>query len=247
MPQPNLFTSPDEIAEIQKQEESTQSVKIHDSWKQVLREEFGKPYFLELREFLKIERQNGQEIYPPGNQIFAAFDRCPFEKIKVVILGQDPYHGKGQCHGPCFSVNPGVKIPPSLQNIFQELKREFPDFEIPKSGDLRAWCDQGVLMLNATLTVRARQPMSHAGHGWEEFTDAAIGAVNEKLENVVFLLWGRHARAKKNLIDTKKHHILEAAHPSPFSANNGFFGCNHFKKTNEILESCGKEKIVWQT
>ncbi|MBT3349032.1 uracil-DNA glycosylase [bacterium] len=245
--QPNLFSSPEELTKINERKKNTNSIELDPSWKSALRAEFEKPYFSELHEFLKSEQKSGHEIFPPGDQIFAAFDRCPLEKTKVVILGQDPYHGLGQCHGPCFSVNPGVKIPPSLRNIFKELKLEFPNFEIPKNGDLRSWCDQGVLMLNATLTVRAHEPMSHAGNGWENFTDAAIRAVDENLENVVFLLWGRHARAKKELIDSQRHCVLEAAHPSPFSANNGFFGCGHFLKTNEFLKKFGKTPIDWQT
>ncbi len=222
-------------------------IQLESSWKTALKAEFEKEYWKTLTYFIREEIVSGQIIYPPGKQIFAAFDLCPFDTIKVVILGQDPYHGQGQCHGPCFSVNPGVQIPPSLKNIFKELQLEFTNFQIPKNGDLRSWCKQGVLMLNATLTVRAHQPMSHAGKGWEEFTDSTIKIISEEKENIVFLLWGRHARAKKNLINTDKHLILEAAHPSPFSANNGFFGCNHFKETNEYLEKLGKPPIQWQT
>ena len=222
-------------------------VQIEEGWKRALAPEFEKEYWHHLTQFVKQEIQAGKEIFPPGNQIFAAFDLCPLDAVKVVILGQDPYHGKGQCHGPCFSVNPGIPFPPSLKNIFKELQREFSDFHIPKSGDLRSWCKQGVLMLNATLTVRAHEPMSHAGKGWEEFTDAAIKKISETQDHVIFLLWGRHARNKKALIDTKKHTVLEAAHPSPFSAHNGFFGCNHFKQVNEILKKLGKPPIDWQT
>ncbi len=213
----------------------------------MLAPEFEKPYWKDLTTFVRQEIESGKKIYPPGPEIFAAFDLCPFGDVKVVILGQDPYHGKGQCHGPCFSVNPRVPFPPSLQNILKELKNEFPDFGMPQSGDLRSWCKQGVLMLNATLTVRAHEPMSHAGQGWEAVTDAAIKALSEKRENLIFLLWGRHARNKKSIINTDKHFVLEAAHPSPLSAHNGFFGCNHFKKTNEILEKLGKAPIEWQT
>ncbi len=223
------------------------NVNIEASWKSVLAPEFEKEYWHNLTNFVKEEIKSGHEIYPPGNQIFAAFDLCPFDSVEVVILGQDPYHGRGQCHGPCFSVNPGIPLPPSLKNIFKELKLEFPNFKIPDNGDLRAWCKQGVLMINTTLTVRAHQPMSHSGKGWEEFTTAAIKNLSEKKENIVFLLWGRHARTKKVIISSKKHLILEASHPSPFSANNGFFGCNHFKLTNEYLEKLGKQPIDWQT
>lgn len=223
------------------------NVKIEASWKSVLAPEFEREYWKKLTNFIHEEIKAGYEIYPPGNQIFAAFNLCPFDTVKVVILGQDPYHGHGQCHGPCFSVNPNIPIPPSLKNIFKELKLEFPDFQIPKSGDIRSWCKQGVLMINATLTVRAHQPMSHAGQGWEEFTNATIRKISEEKEGVIFLLWGRHARAKKDLINGKKHLILEAAHPSPFSASNGFFGCDHFRLTNERLEKLGKEQIDWQT
>lgn len=222
-------------------------VQIEESWKKALSAEFEKEYWTNLTNFIKQEIADKKEIFPPGKQIFAAFDLCPLEKVKVIILGQDPYHGKGQCHGPCFSVNPEIPSPPSLKNIFKELQLEFPEFHIPQNGDLRSWCTQGVLMLNATLTVRAHEPMSHAGKGWEQFTDATIQTLSDQGENLIFLLWGRHARAKKSLIDSSKHTVLEAAHPSPFSANNGFFGCNHFKHVNEILKKLGKQPIDWQT
>lgn len=216
---------------------------IHESWKECLIGEFNEPYFAALKNFL-VEEKTTKVVYPPGNKIFAAFDRTPFEDVKVVILGQDPYHGKGQAHGLCFSVPPGIAPPPSLVNIFKELHNDL-DIPMPSHGNLESWTDQGVLLLNATLTVRANQAGSHQNKGWENFTDAVIRKLSESREELVFILWGRYAQAKESLIDTGRHHILKAAHPSPFSAHSGFFGCRHFSKTNKILGSQGKEPVDW--
>ncbi len=216
---------------------------IEDSWKQILSEEFDAPYFRELKQFL-VEEKKEFTIYPPGNQIFSAFDNTPFHEVKVVILGQDPYHGPGQAHGLCFSVSKGVKPPPSLKNIFRELRDDLGIPE-PVHGYLGSWARQGVLLLNATLTVRARQPGSHQNRGWEKFTDAAIVALSEKRSGLVFLLWGSYAQAKEAMIDTRKHHVLKAPHPSPFSAARGFFGCRHFSAANKLLREQGKEEINW--
>lgn len=218
-------------------------IKIEESWKDILSEEFKKPYFKELKSFLVTERQKYQ-VYPAGGKIFSAFDHTPFHKVKVVILGQDPYHGPGQAHGLCFSVPEGVALPPSLLNIYKEIRSEFGT-ELPGSGNLEPWAEQGVFLLNATLTVRARQAGSHQRKGWEIFTDAVISHLSKYRSNLVFMLWGNYARAKKELIDIKKHHVLEAPHPSPLSANRGFFGCNHFKKANEILSAQGQRPIDW--
>lgn len=218
-------------------------VKIEPGWKDILAEEFEKEYFARLKEFLVSEKQK-HLVYPPGDSIFNAFDYTPFKDVKVVILGQDPYHGHGQAHGLCFSVPEGIALPPSLQNIFKEINKEL-GIGIPKSGNLEHWAKQGVFLLNATLTVRAKSAGSHQGKGWEEFTNAVIAKLSRYRSNLVFLLWGNFARAKKELIDTKKHHVLEAPHPSPFSANRGFFGCDHFKKTNEILQAQGQKPINW--
>lgn len=217
---------------------------IENSWKEILSDQFNAPYFFELKNFL-LEEKKEHTIYPPGSQIFNAFNLTPFDQVKVVIIGQDPYHNVGQAHGLCFSVTDGTPIPKSLQNIFKELKEELP-FEIPQSGNLEKWAQQGVLMLNAILTVRAHQPGSHQNKGWEIFTDSVITKISEEKTGIIFLLWGNYAKAKKVLIDTEKHHILEAAHPSPFSAYNGFFGCNHFNQVNEILIKAGKDPINWQ-
>lgn len=222
------------------------TLQIEESWAKVLKQEFDKPYMQALRNFLKEEQQAGTLTYPKNTDIFNAFNHTPFGQVKVVILGQDPYHGTGQAHGLSFSVKQGVALPPSLKNIFKELQQEYPDFKIPTSGDLTNWADQGVLLLNATLTVRANQAGSHQGKGWEKFTDCVIATLSAQSSGIVFLLWGNFAKQKEVLIDTSKHHVLKAAHPSPFSAYNGFFGCNHFKKTNEILQSEAKETINWQ-
>jgi uracil-DNA glycosylase len=218
-------------------------VKIEESWKKRLNKEFLAPYFVNLIHFIKEEKKEYQ-VFPPGSQIFTAFDQCPFDKVKVVIIGQDPYHGMGQAHGLSFSVPEGVKPPPSLMNIFKELKEDVQK-EIPTSGNLAHWAHQGVLLLNATLTVRAQSPGSHQHKGWEEFTDAAIHALNEEKSNLVFLLWGAYAQKKGAFIDATKHLVLKAAHPSPFSAYNGFFGCKHFSQTNQYLKNKGIEPIQW--
>ena len=219
-------------------------VKIEQSWKQALQSEFDKPYFAELVRFLHAEKSAGQVIYPPGKQIFRAFELTPLDKVKVVILGQDPYHGYGQAMGLSFSVPDGVPAPPSLRNIFKEIE---DDLGIRMSGrpNLEGWARQGVLLLNAVLTVRASQPASHSAIGWQEFTDAVIRCINSNCEGVVFLLWGNFARAKRELIDTSRHYVLEAPHPSPL-ARGAFFGCRHFSRTNDILARQGKTPIDWQ-
>ncbi len=232
----------------QKQEESKHlpevDPKIEASWKKVLQDEFKKPYFRQIKAFLQEELARGVTIYPPPPLIFNAFNLTPFDKVKVVILGQDPYHGEGQAHGLCFSVPPGVPHPPSLQNIFKELQDDL-GIPPPKCGDLTRWALQGVLLLNAILTVRAHQPGSHRGIGWERFTDAVLKKISDLKEGVVFMLWGKFAQEKKKLIDGRKHLILTASHPSPYSANNGFFGCRHFSKANMYLKRVGKEPINW--
>lgn len=219
-------------------------VKIESSWKEVLKDEFHKKYFEEIVYTLKQEKQKGEVIYPPGPLIFNAFDQTPFDKVKVVILGQDPYHGKGQAMGLCFSVPDGVTPPPSLINIFKELNND-TGAPIPDSGDLTKWAREGVLLLNAFLTVKAGIAASHSKIGWETFTDAVIRKISDEKEGVVFLLWGRFAQEKQALIDATKHHILKAAHPSPFSAEKGFFGCRHFSKTNDWLKKEGQNPIDW--
>lgn len=219
-------------------------VKIEESWKEHLRGEFEQDYFAKLTEFVKNEYKNGT-VYPAPKNIFRAFELCPFEKTEVVILGQDPYHGPKQANGLCFAVEKGVPIPPSLQNIFKEIEKEFGEPVKTKDGDLSRWATQGVLLLNATLTVRAKSAGSHQDRGWEEFTSAAIKELSEGREHLVFLLWGNYARAKGAHIDRQKHLVLESAHPSPFSAYNGFFGNGHFKKANEYLETNGKKSIDW--
>ena len=218
-------------------------VKIEKSWQEVLQPEFDKPYFENLVGFVKQEYAS-RTIFPPAGQIFSAFNTCPFIDVKVVILGQDPYHGPGQAHGLCFSVNDGIQFPPSLQNIFKEITADL-GIPAPKTGNLTRWAEQGVLLLNATLTVRASQAGSHQGKGWEEFTDAVIKTISEKAENVVFILWGSYAIKKKALINASKHCILTAPHPSPLSSYRGFFGCKHFSKTNTYLTSKGKTPIEW--
>ncbi len=219
------------------------NVRIESSWKAALQEEFGKEYFKNLAEFVKSEYKTAT-IYPPPKFVFHAFELCPFDKVSVVILGQDPYHGLGQAHGLCFSVPGNIAMPPSLRNIYLEIANDLGG-KIPAHGNLEHWASHGVLLLNATLTVRRGQAGSHQHKGWEEFTDAAIRALSDKKEHLVFLLWGRYAKEKRVLIDGSKHLILEAAHPSPFSANDGFFGCKHFSKTNDYLKAHGKEPIPW--
>jgi uracil-DNA glycosylase len=218
-------------------------VKIAESWKVRLAEEFSKNYFLELVDFVKTEYSN-HIVFPKGQQIFSAFNRCSFDDLKVVIIGQDPYHGDGQANGLCFSVNDGTKMPPSLVNIFKEIKEDVGK-EFPASGNLERWASQGVLLLNATLTVRAQNPGSHQNKGWELFTDAVIKTISDQKEGVVFLLWGAYARRKGEIIDGSKHKILSSAHPSPFAANRGFFGNKHFSKTNAYLEERGLQPVEW--
>lgn len=217
-------------------------VQIHESWLNVLKDEFNQPYFYSLKDFLTQER-NQFQVFPPGKRIFAAFDQTPFSEVKVVILGQDPYHGEGQANGLCFSVNDGVKMPPSLVNIFKELKTDI-GCEIPFSGNLEPWAKQGVFLLNATLTVRANQAGSHQNKGWEKFTDRVIRILSDQKEHLIFLLWGNYAKAKTELIDQEKHLVLTAAHPSPL-ARGAFFGSGHFSKTNEYLISKNQKPINW--
>lgn len=219
-------------------------VAIEESWKQVLALEFEKEYFQNIKEFILAEKAKGKTIYPPGSLIFNAFNRTPFDKAKVVILGQDPYHGKGQAHGLSFSVPLGVTPPPSLKNIYQELQTDV-GFKIPNHGNLEHWADQGVFLLNAFLTVNANEPASHQKAGWEKFTDAVIQTLSDKREHLVFLLWGRFAQEKAVLIDANKHLILKAAHPSPFSAHSGFLGCKHFSKTNTYLSQNEIAPVDW--
>lgn len=220
------------------------SVSIHESWKEVLKDEFEKEYFNNLIEFIKTEYTQ-HTCYPKGNRIFAAFDHCPFDKVEVVIIGQDPYHGPNQANGLCFSVSNGIPNPPSLINIFKEIQSDLGK-PFPETGNLERWADQGVLLLNATLTVRQAQAGSHQGRGWETFTDAVIQKISEKKENVVFMLWGGFAKKKGAKVDRSKHCILEAGHPSPLSANRGlWFGNEHFSKANAFLASKGKETIEW--
>ena len=218
--------------------------QIEASWKEALAEEFQSDYFASLKKFL-VEEKKKHTLYPPGSLIFNAFAHTPLNKVKVVILGQDPYHGHGQAHGLCFSVPNGVAKPPSLENIFKELHNDL-GIAIPDHGNLESWARQGALLLNATLTVRANQAGSHQGKGWEQFTDAVIRKISETRKGVVFILWGRYAQAKENLIDTQKHYILKASHPSPLSAHNGFFGCHHFSKTNELLQKQELSPIDWR-
>lgn len=222
---------------------NSKPIQIESSWKEKLRDSFQSESFIRLKKFLKSEKAT-QIIYPAGNKIFSAFNLCPFDRVKIVIIGQDPYHGPKQANGLCFSVSDGIKPPPSLQNIFKELKDDL-DLEIPLSGNLEHWAEQGVLMLNATLTVRAKQAGSHQKKGWEEFTDNVIRTLSEEKENLIFLLWGRFAQNKAQIIDNEKHYILTAAHPSPFSAHSGFFGCKHFSKTNEILKKLNQKPVKW--
>lgn len=219
-------------------------VQIEPSWKEVLQQEFTKPYFQQIITFLKTEKASGKIIYPPGGLIFNAFLQTPFNEVKGVILGQDPYHGPGQAHGLSFSVPDNVKPPPSLVNIFKELQQDV-GLPIPQNGNLTSWAKQGVLLLNAVLTVSARDAASHAKIGWMHFTDAVIKTISQQKEGVIFLLWGKFAHDKQGLIDETKHYVLKAAHPSPFSADKGFFGCKHFSKTNELLIQQGKEPIDW--
>jgi uracil-DNA glycosylase len=217
--------------------------KIEISWKLALNDELNSEYFRKLKSFLNEEKKK-YEIFPPEDKIFSAFEYTPFDDVKVVIIGQDPYHEKGQAHGLCFSVSEGIKAPPSLVNIFKEIKNDL-GIEIPNIVNLEKWAQQGVLLINATLTVRAKQAGSHQKKGWEIFTDSVIKRLSENRKDLVFLLWGNYAKAKQKLIDENNHHVLTAAHPSPLSAYKGFFGCKHFSKTNEILKQHGKREIDW--
>ncbi len=221
------------------------NIKLESSWKELLSQEFEKAYFWEIKSFLKKEILSGKIIYPHPKNIFAAFDATPLNKLKVVILGQDPYHGKWQAHGLSFSVQDGIKIPPSLKNIYKEIKNEYPHFKIPHSGNLLCWAKQWVLLLNSILTVQAGNPASHSKIGWTKFTDSVIKKISNSQEWIIFILWGNFSRWKKNLINTNKHFVLESPHPSPFSAHSWFFGNGHFKKINEILKQKGKEEIHW--
>ena len=219
------------------------NVQIETSWKEKLADEFEKPYFKELTDIVRQEYKT-QVCYPPGNLIFNAFSLCPFDQVKVVIIGQDPYHGPGQAHGLCFSVNDGIPFPPSLQNIFKEIQADLGK-EVPATGNLTRWAQQGVLLLNATLTVRAHQAASHQRHGWEEFTDAVIRKLSQERDHLVFILWGAYAQKKGAVIDRERHLVLTSAHPSPLSAYHGFFGNKHFSLTNAYLEQYGKTPINW--
>lgn len=219
-------------------------VKIEPGWKSILKQEFNRESFQQVVTHLKTEKMAGKIIYPPGGLIFNAFNKTPFEKLKVVILGQDPYHNPGQAMGLSFSVPDGVALPPSLQNIYKEISADI-GLSMPRNGNLEKWAERGVMLLNAVLTVRANEPASHAKIGWMEFTDAVIRHISSEKEHVVFLLWGRFAQEKQGLIDETKHLVLKAAHPSPFSAEKGFFGCRHFSRTNEYLVSHGIDPIDW--
>ena len=221
------------------------TVQIESSWKELLSEEFEKSYFWEIKAFLKAEIESWKTIFPEPKNIFNAFNHCPVEKLKVVILGQDPYHGEWQAHGLSFSVQDWVKHPPSLRNIFQELQNEYPSFQVPESGNLEKWADQWVLLINSILTVEKSQPASHAKIWWGEFTDSVIQKISDERDDIIFVLWGNFAKSKKVLIDERKHHVLESAHPSPFSAHQGFYGNNHFIKINQILREHGDTEIVW--
>ncbi|KEQ28023.1 uracil-DNA glycosylase [Pedobacter antarcticus 4BY] len=222
------------------------AAKLESGWQAELEDEFSKPYMQNLKTFLLSEKESNQQIYPPNSQIFNAFNETPFNKVKVVILGQDPYHGEKQAHGLSFSVNKGIKIPPSLRNIYKELETDIPGFITPDHGDLSHWAAEGVLLLNATLTVRAHQPGSHQGKGWEAFTDQAINKLSKDRDGLVFILWGKYAQQKELLIDSQKHLILKAPHPSPFSSYTGFFGSSPFSKTNAYLISKNKKPVNWQ-
>ncbi|MDR3696493.1 uracil-DNA glycosylase [Mucilaginibacter sp.] len=222
------------------------AIELEPGWLEVLSGEFGKDYMVQLRQFLKNEKDAGNKIYPKGTDIFNAFWKTPFSDLKVVILGQDPYHGENQAHGLSFSVQKGITIPPSLRNIYKELSTDIPGFVTPNHGNLTEWAEQGVLLLNASLTVRAGTPGSHQKKGWEEFTDQVIKTISDKKEGIIFILWGAFAQAKAELIDKTKHHIIKSPHPSPFSADRGFFGSGPFSKTNELLIKDGKKPIDWQ-
>jgi len=225
-------------------EKTSISPKMEESWLEVLKEEFKEDYFVALKQFLLKEKAEGQVVYPPGPLIFNAFNSLPFDKVRVVILGQDPYHGPGQAHGLSFSVQDGVRVPPSLKNIYKEINDDL-GLEIPKTGNLEPWAKQGVFLLNATLTVRHKTANSHKDSGWGKFTDAVIKKLSDNREGLVFMLWGRFAQNKGSFIDKTKHHVLESAHPSPFSARNGFFGNKHFSTANRLLKEQGFDPIDW--
>lgn len=218
---------------------------MHESWLAVLADELEKPHMAELRAFLLSEVAAGRRFYPPPDRVFNALALTPFGEVRVVILGQDPYHGAGQAMGLCFSVPNGVPLPPSLRNIYEELARDV-GIPLPTSGDLTPWAEQGVLLLNAVLTVSPGRPASHAGKGWEVFTDRVIRELSERRDGIVFLLWGRYAQTKGAIVDTTRHHVLQAAHPSPYSAANGYFGCRHFSQANSLLTQAGREPIDWR-
>ena len=219
------------------------NVKIAEDWRNILQEEFDKTYFEQLTQFVRAE-YSSSVIYPAGRNIFRAFDKCSFDNLKVVIIGQDPYHGEGQANGLCFSVNDGVPFPPSLQNIFKEIQSDM-GIAIPQSGNLDRWAEQGVLLLNSVLTVRAHEAASHAGRGWEQFTDAVVRIISERKEGIVYMLWGSYAQRKGQVVDSKKNFILKSVHPSPLSVYRGFFGCKHFSQANAYLQSIGKTPIIW--
>ena len=220
------------------------NIRIEEGWKNALGDIFDQEFMSRLRVFLKSEHDAGHTIYPPLKLLFNAFDQCPFDHVKVVIIGQDPYHGVGQANGMSFSVAPHIDIPPSLQNIYKELHTDI-GMEIPHHGDLKGWAQQGVLLLNTTLSVRAAMPMSHRGQGWEDFTDHVITVLNQKKQNLVFLLWGSHAQSKAKLLDSERHLLLTSAHPSPLSAHRGFFGCRHFSQSNAYLQQYHNTIIDW--
>lgn len=217
-----------------------------NNWQALFAAEQQQPYYQQLQQRIEAERAAGKQIYPPQSQVFAAFEACPLAQVKVVILGQDPYHGEGQAHGLSFSVTQGVKIPPSLRNIYKELASDIEGFVIPDHGNLTAWAKQGVLLLNSVLTVEQAKAHSHAKWGWETFSDAVISAISQHCEGVVFLLWGAHAQKKGQLVESRKHHLLASVHPSPLSAHKGFFGCRHFSTANQLLQEQGKSAINWQ-
>lgn len=219
-------------------------IRLHESWKTPLKPEFDGPYMKELKAFLLAEKAKGKRIFPKGSEYFRALDLTPLETVRVVILGQDPYHGEGQAHGLCFSVRPGIRTPPSLVNIYKELESDL-GIVPARHGFLEHWAKQGVLLLNSVLTVEMARAASHQGKGWERFTDAIVRAVNERVQPVVFLLWGSYAQKKAAFVDTKRHCVLKAAHPSPLSAHNGFFGCRHFSKANAFLEARGLAPVDW--
>jgi uracil-DNA glycosylase len=224
---------------------SEQTIALEESWKAALATEFTSPYMQQLKDFLLVQKQSGKRIFPKGSEYFRALDLTPLATVKVIILGQDPYHGLGQAHGLCFSVRPGVRIPPSLVNIYKEMETDL-GIKPPRHGFLEHWARQGVLLLNSVLTVEEAQAASHQGKGWERFTDAVIRKVNEECEAVVFMLWGSYAQRKAAFVDTDRHLVLKAPHPSPLSAHNGFFGCRHFSKANAFLQSHGRAPVDWE-